>query len=268
MKFLHLEEYDALISYYDLGEGEKILVYLPGLNSPAMPFFGQVVFHPLFSGYRAILIDYLGCGMSESPVSFSYDMQSHAKVVLRILDHENISSCMVFGHSMGGTVGIYLADMRGDLVTKLVLAESNLFPGGGVGTKWITSFSEETWVDTEYPKYIKKLRSHAREGDSLSTLVYTLWRDADPRGIYLSALSLVTLPDTFHKKFYDFKIPRYFIYGEENFPKNPEEATPDTPDPEELQHYGIEPVVLPKSGHFMPVDNIQGFIDVLHNCLL
>lgn len=174
---------------------------------------------------------------------------------------------MVFGHSMGGTVGVYLTDIRGDLVTKLVLAESNLFPGGGVGTKWITSFSEETWIDNEYPKYIKKLRGHAREGDSHSTLIYALWRDADPRGIYLSALSLVTLPDTFHKRFYDLKIPRYFIYGEENFPTRSEEATPDTPDPEELQQYGIEPVVLPKSGHFMPVDNLQGFINVLHNCL-
>jgi len=267
MKSLYLEEYDALVSYYDLGEGENILVYLPGLNSPAIPLFAEMVYHPLFSGYRSILIDYLGCGMSESPVSFDYEMESHAKVVLRILDQEKISSCVVFGHSMGGTVGIYLADIRADLVTKLVLAESNLFPGGGVGTKWIISFSEETWVDKEYPKYIKELRKQARKGNPLSTLVYALWRDADPRGIYLSALSLVTLPDTFHKKFYDLTIPRYFIYGEKNFPKGPLEATPDNPDPEELQKFGIGPVALPNSGHFMQVDNLQGLIDVLHNCL-
>ena len=268
MKSLYLEEYDALVSYYDLGEGENILVYLPGLNSPAMPLFADMVYHPLLSGYRSILIDYLGCGMSESPVGFNYDMESHAKVVLRILDYEKISSCIVFGHSMGGTVGIYLADIQPDLVTKLVVAESNLFPGGGVGTKWITNFSEETWIEKEYPKYIKILKKQAREGNSLSTLINALWRAADPRGIYLSALSLVNLPVTFHKKFYNLTIPRYFLYGEENFPKGSSEVTPDIPDPEELQRYGIEPFILPNSGHFMQVDNLQGFIDLLHHCLL
>ncbi|MFX0173249.1 MAG: alpha/beta fold hydrolase [Candidatus Hodarchaeota archaeon] len=267
MKSLYLEEYDALVSYYDLGEEEDILVYLPGLNSPAMPLFAEMVYHPLLSGYRSILIDFLGCGMSESPANFNYDMESHAKVVLQILDHEKISSCVIFGHSMGGTVGIYLADIRPGLVTKLVVAESNLFPGGGVGTKWITSFSEMTWVENEYPKYIKKIQNQAKKGDPHSSIINASWRDADPRGIYLSALSLVTLPDTFHMKFYNLTIPRYFIYGEENFPKKPLEATPDTPDPEELRKYGIEPVILPNSGHFMQVDNLQGFINTLHNCL-
>jgi pimeloyl-ACP methyl ester carboxylesterase len=267
MKSLYIEDYDALVSYYDLGESDNILVYLPGLNSPAMPLFAEMVYHPLFSGYRSILIDYLGCGMSESPASFHYDMESHAKVVLRILDHEKISSCMVFGHSMGGTVGIYLADLRPELVTRLVVAEANLFPGGGTGTKWITSFSEETWVEKEYPKYIKELQNHARQGDRYSTLVHVLFRDANPRGIYLSALSLVTLPDTFHLKFYQLPIQRFFIYGEKNVPQEPRKATPNTPDPEELRRYGIKPIILPNSGHAMQVDNLQGLIDVLHDCL-
>ncbi len=267
MKSFYFEEYNALVSYYDLGESENILVYLPGLNSPAMPLFAEMVYHPLLSGYRSILIDYFGCGMSESPVSFNYNMESHAKVVLKILDHENISSCMVFGQSMVGTVAIYLADLRPGLVTKLTLAESNLFPGGGINTKWITSFSEKVWIENEYPRYIKELKKQAHEGDPLSILINALWRDADPRGIYLSALSLVTLPSTFHMKFYKMKIPRYFIYGEEDFPKRPLEATPDTPNPEELRKYGIVPIVLANSGHFMQIDNLQGFIDALHNCI-
>ena len=88
MKSLHIKEYDALVSYYDLGEGENVLVYLPGLNSPAMPYFADVVYHPSLSGYRSILIDYFGCGMSEFPSSFDHQMESHAKVVLDILMHE------------------------------------------------------------------------------------------------------------------------------------------------------------------------------------
>ncbi|MHA2175537.1 MAG: alpha/beta fold hydrolase [Candidatus Hodarchaeales archaeon] len=267
MKSLYIEEYDALVSYYDLGKSEDIIVYLPGLNSPAMPFFAEIVTHPLFTEYRFILIDYLGCGMSESPASFDHDMRSHANIVLRILDHEKISSCKIFGHSMGGTVGIYLANIRSDLVTKLVIAESNLYPGGGDGTRWITSFSELDWNNKEFPNYIKNLRNKAKKGDPLSVSILALWRDADPRGIYLSSVSLVTLPDTFHQTFYNLTIPRFFIYGEHNFPKSPEEAKPDTPNPEELRRYGVEPVIVTNSGHFMYIDNLQGFIVALKKCL-
>jgi len=268
MKSLYIKEYDALVSYYDLGESEDILLFLPGLNCPAMPLFASLVHNPLFTRYRSILIDYIGCGMSDSPDSFDHDMESHARVVLQILDHEKISSCMIIGHSMGGTVGIYIADMRPELVTKLVLAESNISSGGGVATKWITSFSEQEWIENEYPKNMIELRNKAKDGDTLSVLLTALWRDVDPRGVYLSALSLVTLPDAFKMKLYNLTIPRYFIYGEQNFPKNAMEATPDTPDPEELRKHGVEPMVLSNSGHFMQVDNLKGFIEILHNCLI
>jgi pimeloyl-ACP methyl ester carboxylesterase len=267
MKSLLIEEYNALVSYYDLGEGETVLVYLPGLNSPAMPLFADMVYHPLLSGYRSILIDYFGCGRSESPANFDHKMESHAKVVLEILAHENVTSCSIFGHSMGGTVGVYVAAMSPGLVTRLVLAESNLFPGGGVGTKWVTSFSEQDWIEKEHPGYIKNLREYAMKGDARSVLEYALWKDADPRGIYLSAQSIVTLPASFHMKFYNLTIPRYFLYGEQNFPKSPHEVTPDTPDPTQLRKYGVKPVIIPNSGHFMQVDNLKALITALHQCL-
>ncbi len=267
MKSLYIEEYDSLVSYYDLGESEDIILYLPGLNSPAMPLFAEIVTHPLFTGYRSILVDYFGCGMSDSPTGFDHDMESHANVVMQILNHEQISSCKIFGHSMGGTVGIYLANIRSDLVTKLAIAESNLYPGGGDGTKWVTSFSEQDWINIEFPNYIKNLRNQAKKGNPISTSILALWKDADPRGIYRSAVSLVTLPETFHQKFYNLTIPRFFLFGEQNFPQGTKKPTPDTPDSEELLRYGVEPVIVANSGHFMFIDNLQGLIGALQKCL-
>jgi pimeloyl-ACP methyl ester carboxylesterase len=232
-----------------------------------MPLFADMVYHPLLSGYRSILIDYFGCGRSDSPPNFDNNIESHAKVILKILDHENISSCTIFGHSMGGTVGIYVATMRPKLVTRLIIAESNLFPGGGVGTKWVTSFSEQDWIENQHPKYINTLRKRVLEGDPRSILEYALWKDANPRGIYMSAQSLVKLPDNFHKNFYDIIIPRFFIYGEQNYPKAPSEATPDTPDPLQLLKYDVKPVIIPNSGHFMQVDNLKDLITAFHQCL-
>ncbi len=267
MKSLYIKEYDAIVTYYDLGESEDILIFLPGLNCPAMPLFANLVYHPLFTRYRSILVDYIGCGMSDSSEFFDYTMESHAKIVLRILDHEKITSCTIIGHSMGGTVGIYVADMQPNLVKKLVIAESNLSPGGGVGTKWVTSFSEHDWVEKEFLRYMMEQRNQAKEGDEMSGLMIVLWKDADPRGVYLSALSLITLPDAFKEILYNLRIPRYFVYGEKNFPKDRAETTPDIPDPEELKNHGIKSMIVPNSGHIMQVDNMKGFIEIIYKCI-
>ena len=61
-------------------------------------------------------------------------MEDHAETVACILEHENITSAIVVGHSMGGTVAIMLAISRPDLVSKLIVGEGNLVPGGGAGT--------------------------------------------------------------------------------------------------------------------------------------
>ncbi len=58
-------------------------------------------------------------------------MENHAETVASILDHENIKSAIVVGHSMGGTVAIILAISRPDLVSKLIVGEGNIVPGGG-----------------------------------------------------------------------------------------------------------------------------------------
>ena len=58
-------------------------------------------------------------------------MDTHAETVALILDHENIKSAIVVGHSMGGTVAIMLAISRPDLVSKLIVGEGNIVPGGG-----------------------------------------------------------------------------------------------------------------------------------------
>ena len=134
MKHLYLEEYDAFIRYYDIsGEGET-LVFLPGLSVASIANFLSVTTNPKLQIHRSIMVDYLGSGYSDHSVKFSYDMEDHAETVAYILEHENITSAIVVGHSMGGTVAIMLAISRPDLVSKLIVGEGNLVPGGGAGT--------------------------------------------------------------------------------------------------------------------------------------
>src|SRR4030042_6517448 len=103
---------------------------------------------PPLSGHRRLLVDLLGFGYSDRPAGFSYSLEGHAQSAAAALDVAGVGGCWVIGHSMGGTVGIVLADIRPDLVSALVVAEGNLDPGvGGVSVE-IAAMPEDEYVAT------------------------------------------------------------------------------------------------------------------------
>lgn len=132
IKNRYLPEWNAFIRYYDIsGEGDT-LVYLPALSFPAIANFLHVATHSKMSEHRAILIDNMGSGYSDHSELSGYTMEQHAQTVANILDHEDIKKSTVIGHSMGGTIVMLLALSWPDLVSKLIVGEGYITPGGGL----------------------------------------------------------------------------------------------------------------------------------------
>lgn len=267
MKSLFLSAWKAFIRYEEIPGRGKTLVYLPGLSLPVVGTFLSVVAHPDMAGYRSLLVDYLGSGFSEHSQQFDFALGSHAQCVAAILDHEGLQGCTVVGHSMGGTVGIMLAILRPDLVSNLIVAEANLAPGGGEGSRHIASFSQAEYLREAHFKLLEEIRQGEAEGDGTMAYLHSGWHIADPVGIHKNALALVELVPTFQTQYFALSIPRTFIYGEQNFPGGQGEITPDTPDPKELERHGIRVAVVPDAGHGMMEDNLDGFVRVLKNAV-
>ena len=270
MKSFYVEPHDAIVRYFDIaGDNDGATrIYLAGLSSPSTAVWLDVAMHPLVRGRRTLLIDYIGSGFSDKSTNFDHAMEGHAEYIASILDHEGLSGCEILGHSMGGTVGIYLALNRPDLVSKLVMSESNLAGGGGPGTRYIASFSEEAWLYDEYPSYMTKLRQKARRGDAEAMFNAGAWEASDPYGIYWQSRSLVELTDEFAEQALNLDIPTAFIYGDKNLPENNDgKIFPDSPKPETLTAHGIHVGVVPNSGHMMMVDNLEGYAEVIAEAL-
>ena len=192
-------------------------------------------------------------------------MEDHAETVACILEHENITSAIVVGHSMGGTVAIMLAISRPDLVSKLIVGEGNLVPGGGAGTSKIASFSKAEFIENIYPQLCEERIASAKKGERMATLISGMWKTANAEGLYENSRSLVELDLGFKEKYFNLKIPKLFVYGEHSSPKNPRDAKPDTPDPSELKENGITIDTVANAGHFLMFDNLDGFLDVITN---
>ena len=267
MKSLFLAQWKTFIRYHELSGEGATLVYLPGLSTPSAAAFLSVVTHPELMGYHSLLIDYLGSGFSDRPEDFDHSIENHARSVAAVLDHQGIEDCTIIGHSMGGTVGIMLAALRPDLISRLIVAEGNITPGGGAATSRIASYSEDEYVNEGHQAFLEELRQAEMEGNPTAALIRGAWSLADPSGLYRSSIALVELEPSFKDKFLQMLIDRTFIYGEESLPENTGSIQADAPDPKELEQYGIRVGVVPNAGHVMMLDNLHGFVDVLKRAL-
>lgn len=263
MKSLFLEEFNATIRYHEIAGDGPAIIYLAALSYPCIPNFLPTAAHPAMLGRRSILVDYLGVGHSEQPPDFDHSMQNHAKTVASILDHEGLGDTIVVGHSMGGTVAIYLALQRPDLVSNLIVCEGNITSGGMAATRLFTSVPECDFVNEFFPNKLSNWREDGRNGDKMAQWRCGAWEGTDFAGIYKNSAALVDLEPGFKQKFFSLQMKRTFVYGEASLPENTGEITADAPDPNELQENGISVAVVPGVGHQMMIVNPDGFVNVL-----
>ncbi|WP_136480449.1 alpha/beta fold hydrolase [Cognatitamlana onchidii] len=110
----------ANIWYTDSGKGAAV-VFLHGFleNSKIWNPFVKV----LSKKYRVICIDMLGHGKSEC-LGYIHTMEMMAETVEAILKHLRIRRSIIFGHSMGGYVGLAYAEKNPDAIKGLCLVNS------------------------------------------------------------------------------------------------------------------------------------------------
>lgn len=76
----------------------------------------------LEGGHRVIAMDLLGHGGSEKP-SAGYTPESQASVVAEALERLEVTEATVVGHSLGGSVGVALAEQSPQLVDRLAIVD-------------------------------------------------------------------------------------------------------------------------------------------------
>ena len=228
------------------------LVYLTGLGIGVAGTYDRCVIDPVLGAHRAVLVDVFGAGLSDAPASFSYSLDDHARTIAAVLDHLGITAATVVAYSFGGAVAITLAAARPELVSRLVLAEPNLDPGGGFLSRRIAEQPEDAFVATGFAALVADADEKARRGDRSWAVTAGMLRIAAPHALHRSAVGLVqgTRP-TMRERLLEFRGPRAIIRGERSGP-NPREA--------ELRAGGIGLHGVAAADHGMPWQNPDGFV--------
>ena len=232
----------AYVRWIDLAGELPARVYVHGLGSSAASDWPHIATHPALTGHRSLLVDLLGYGYSDRPRDFSYSMEAQAAVLAELLDAEGLSAVELLGHSMGGAVAIALAAARPDLVSRLVVSEPNLFPGGGFASSPVAAQDEAAFVEHGYAEYLAAAR-----GSVYAASV----RIADPIALHRSATAMVAGTDpAWGDLLARFKGPRAFLVGTRNLPY---------PEADLMATAGVPVIEVPDSGHSMSDDNPDGY---------
>lgn len=109
------------IKYDVFGEGEPILlVHGWGGSSESLQPLGKF----LCDQNKVILVDLPGFGKSELPDP-SWGVEEYADLLAKLIESLKIKKVHYFGHSFGGSLGIYLAANKPNLIQSLTLCDSS-----------------------------------------------------------------------------------------------------------------------------------------------
>ncbi|MFE9046138.1 alpha/beta fold hydrolase [Streptomyces sp. NPDC012421] len=246
MRELFLTDRQAYLRWIELPGDGPVRVFLHGLGCTAASDFAHIAAHPALGGGRALLVDLLGYGLSDRPADFDYRPEGQAAAVAALLDHLDLTGVHLVGHSMGGAVALHLAAARPGRIARLVVAEPNLYAGGGAFSRPVARQPEEEFVASGFARMI----ALADRADYAARL-----RLADPRAVHRSAVALVEGGDPEPGDLLaGLAVPRVFLVGEKSLP--------DTA-AEQAAAMGVPVLEVPAAGHNMMLDNPEGFAAAL-----
>ena len=115
----------AVMHYLDEGSGPVVLM-LHG--NPTWSFYYRNLVKALSAGgFRCIVPDHIGCGLSDKPQDYAYTLQRRIDDVERLVDHLGIQRFSLIVHDWGGAIGCGLAGRRPDALEKLTLLNTAAF---------------------------------------------------------------------------------------------------------------------------------------------
>lgn len=115
------------VHYHEQGEGE-VVIFLHGAGGGASGYSNFKGNYPVFAeaGYRVIVPDLLGYGLSSKPDIPQYDLDFFIAGIKGLVDALDLKRVTLLGNSLGGAVALGYALAYPDDVSRLIL----MAPGG------------------------------------------------------------------------------------------------------------------------------------------
>lgn len=120
----YLQLVGGKIHYIDEGRG-PVIVMVHG--NPTWSYYYRHLIDQMRKSHRVIAVDHMGCGLSDKPQHYKYNLQQHIENLTTLLTHLNIDEFSLVVHDWGGAIGFGCAVAMPERVEKIVVMNTAAF---------------------------------------------------------------------------------------------------------------------------------------------
>lgn len=254
MKEYIIDNKNNKIRYHDFQGGDTPILFIHGLGCAGSFDYPEVAAQSELLNHRRILIDLLGSGFSDKPDDFEYTINDHVKYLYKFVQDLNLDKFIIFAHSLGGPIGVELADKCRDKVETIILSEANLDKSyQGTYSYQFGTYNEDDFINEMFYQVI----TESSEDNSMWAATLSVCSPLAISRISQSAVSGST--PSWRDTLYSLKCKKTFIFGEKSLPDNDEKV---------LSEHGINIEVVKSAGHSMAWENPKGLAKAIKKGIL
>ncbi len=265
--------------YQDEGDRKSPVVLMEHGN-PTWSFYYRDLVKALHSGYRVVVPDHIGCGLSDKPQNYPYRIEDHIQNLSALMEFLEIKEYFLVVHDWGGPIGFGNAIKSPGMVKGLVVMNTAVFyldqvPMrikicrssilGGLLVRGLNLFSIFA-----YYWAIKKKEKRTREVYAAYTEPYDSWKNRVAIHRFVQeipleddhhTLGLFLELDTRVNQFKDF--PTLIAWGDLDFVFTPNEFCAEF----EKRFPGAEYHHFPDAGHYVLEDAGEEIVPLVRDFL-
>lgn len=106
------------LHYLDEGHGETLLMVH---GNPTWSFYWRNMVKELSGRYRCIVPDHIGCGLSDKPQNYRYQLEDHVDNLVRLVEALDLRNVTLVVHDWGGPIGYSTALRLSDRFKRFVV---------------------------------------------------------------------------------------------------------------------------------------------------
>jgi pimeloyl-ACP methyl ester carboxylesterase len=249
------------VSCFFQGGNRESVVFIHGFGASKATFLDA--FH--FRGFQALTMvapDLIGFGDSEKPSNFSYVMKDQAKILRKVFDTLCLDQLNLVTHSMGGIIGIELAEMIPNRISSFINVEGNITAEDCTMSRQVADMSTGYFAQEGFEQLKRSLAEESERNQNEILREYLEdFSKATPESLYKSSVSTVQESDSGDLLERFARLPMYkcYVYGEKNKGVFPAET--------KLRKMSIPLFYVSKSGHSMMKENVSEFYNLVLNAI-
>ena len=160
------------LHYVDEGDGDPILMVH---GNPTWSFTFRNLIKEFKKNSRVVVPDHIGCGLSDKPQNYSYQLKDHIDNLETLVNHLGLKNITLIVHDWGGAIGFGLATRAPENIKKIVILNTAAFRSSHIpfrinlcrfpflGDKLIRHFNAFAWA-ASFMAVTKKLSPLIKEG--------------------------------------------------------------------------------------------------------